>query len=143
MARINSLIIVVVGAILLVCSFIIPFHDYLPAWTSHEGSFTVSAGESKGPSINLFWMTQVKGTFTISGTEDNSVFFFVADSQGGMILPRTLVYNEHIFGFQVPLMGGCRFIVENPPITAKSDFGLFGFSIISMILSPFTVATPY
>jgi ribosomal protein S27AE len=139
----SSLIIFLIGIILLISAFFIPFHNYLPAWIQNEGIYELEVGESKRVSMQFILGAQIDGTITITGGNDG-VFFSIEDTQGNVLLSRKIVYNIENFEFIVPMTNGFSLVLENTPILGKTVYWIsriylynLAFIIIGVLLIVF------
>jgi uncharacterized membrane protein len=117
----KSFIILVIGFILLVSAFFIPFHKYLPAWIQNESAYELGVGESKRISIQFLWGTQIDGMIEVTGGI-NDIFFSIEDTQGGILVPRKYIYNNELFDFKVPITNGFNLVLENGPDLEKTVY---------------------
>jgi hypothetical protein len=95
--RVLGLLFAVLGILFLVCSFFVPFYSSLPAWKHWDGTYTIGAGTSNGPLVELSYGPVVEGMLEISGG-NNDIYFSIEDSQRGTVISKTLASNEYYFG---------------------------------------------
>jgi hypothetical protein len=103
---------IVLGIFFLVCSFFVPFYRFLPAWKHWEGTYTIGAGTSNGPLVELSYGPVVEGMLDISGG-NNDINFSVEDFQGGTVISKTLASNKYYFGPFQAFQNTYYFIFDN------------------------------
>ncbi len=108
----KSLVLLSIGIILTLSSFIIPFHWFLPAWTHWDGEFLVRAGQTGGPTIGFNWGTFVRGMLIINGDEDD-ILFSVLEQTGEEIIPERVLHNKYIFEFESWKSTSYDFVFDN------------------------------
>ena len=95
--RVLGLFFIVLGILSLVCSYFVPFYRFLPAWKHWDGTYTIGAGTSNGPLVELSYWPVIEGMLIIGGG-NNDIYFSIEDSQGGTFISKTLASNEYYFG---------------------------------------------
>lgn len=89
------------GILLLIGSYLIPFQLFLPAWTHWDGTFDLGPGKRNGPYIGLYWGSMVRGMLLITGA-NNDIELSIENINGRVIIPARIVADTYYFEFTSP-----------------------------------------
>ena len=92
-----GLSLLVLGTLCLVCSVIIPFNMFLPAWKHWEGTTTIEPMSARSVSLGLFWGTTIEVLLFIGGG-NNDIYFSIRNSLGDTVVESRRVYGPYYFG---------------------------------------------
>ena len=80
----------IIGIVIIVMSFLFPFHFFMPAWSQIETSLQVEPYGNSSLDLDLFIGGIVRGTVRISGENKTAVDFVIEDSTGETITSRRI-----------------------------------------------------
>ena len=95
----KALLLIFLGVSLLVSSFVIPLHSFLPAWAHYYDSYVISPGGRSSLRIGLMSGSTARVMVASNGSEDH-ITFSIEDYDGKAIISERMATTENSFEFK-------------------------------------------
>lgn len=80
----------IIGIVIIVISFLFPFHFFMPAWSHTETSLQVEPYVNSTLDLDLYIGGIIRGTVQVSGENKTAVDFIIEDPSGETITSRRI-----------------------------------------------------
>jgi hypothetical protein len=108
----KGLTMAVLGVTLFASSFLVPFHTFLPAWTSRDGYYIMKSREQRSLSIGWGLGSFVRGMLATKG-EDGHISITIKDYDGNVVINERTVSGRFLFEFQTEKMEPHILVLSN------------------------------
>jgi len=117
----KALLLIFVGISLLVSSFLIPLHSFLPAWAHYYDSYIISPGGRSSLRIGLMSGSTARVMVASNGSEDH-ITFSIEDYDGKTIISERIASTENSFEFKPARTDFHVLVFENDGPVAQSVY---------------------
>ena len=112
----------VLGIVVIVISYLLPFHFFLPPWSHKDASLEVDAHRAVYIECDFIMGSIIRGMVLNLGETDRSIDFYIEDSEGGTVLRREGILERYIFEFSPQDTGLYRLVLDNTIDTPGSIY---------------------
>ena len=89
----------VIGIMIIIMSFLFPFHFFMPAWSHSEISLQVEPYGNSSLDLDLFMGGIIRGTVQVIGVENNTVLDFTIEDSAAETITSKRIQNGYSFEF--------------------------------------------
>ena len=95
----------VIGIMIIIMSFLFPFHFFMPAWSHTETTLHVEPYGNSSLDLDLFMGGIIRGTVQVIGAENNTALDFTIEDSAAETVTSRRIQNGYNFEFSPKTTG--------------------------------------
>ena len=110
------------GILVIVVSYLVPFHFFLPPWNYRDATLEVDAHKAVPMECDFLTGSIIRGMVLNLGEENRGIDFYIEDSGGETLLRRDGILERYMFEFRPQDTGLYRLVLDNTIETPRSVY---------------------